>query len=88
MTPDFGNQIDPELFTVYSQVKDEKDLNYVRDEIIKTYKNYTKELIPQNKLDETRSRLRYGFSMAMNSNDAIAGTLARFISSATFARHD
>jgi zinc protease len=28
-------------------------------------------------LDETRSRMRYGFAMAMNSNDAIAGTLAR-----------
>jgi hypothetical protein len=30
-------------------------------------------------LDETRSRNRYGFAMAMNSNDAIAGTLASYI---------
>jgi zinc protease len=77
---DFGNQVDPELFAVYSQVKEEKDLQYVQDEITKTFQRYTKELIPQKKLDETRSRMRYGFSMAMNSNDAIAGTLARFIS--------
>ena len=33
----------------------------------------------QKQLDETRSRLRYGFVMGMNSNDAIAGTLARFV---------
>ena len=77
---DFGNQVDPELFAVYSQVKDIKDLDYVQNEIVATFKKFTKELIPQNQLEETRSRLRYGFAMGMNSNDAIAGTLARFIS--------
>lgn len=77
---DFGNQVDPELFAVYSQVKDLKDLDYVQNEIIKTYKSFTKNLIPQKELDETRSRLKYGFSLRMDSNVAIAGTLARFIS--------
>lgn len=77
---DAENHIDPELFTVEAQVKDIKDLDYVRDEIIKTYKRYATELIPQKQLDETRSRQRYAFSMAMNSNDAIAGTLASFVS--------
>ena len=77
---DFGNQVDPELFAVYSQVKDIKDLQYVQDEITKTFQRYTKELVSQSKLDETRSRMRYGFAMRMNSNDAIGGTLARFIS--------
>ena len=77
--PDFGNHLDPELFSVYAQVKDAKDLGYVENEIVKTFKKYTKELIPQKQLDETRSRMRYGFSMAMNSNDAIAGTLARYV---------
>lgn len=79
VAPQFENKIDPELFSVWAQVKDEKDLNYVRDEIIKTYKKYTKELIDQKQLDQTRSRLRYGFVMGMNSNDAIAGTLAAFV---------
>ncbi len=76
----FGNQVDPELFTVLARVKDPKDVNYVRDEILATYKRFTTELIPQAKLDATRSRLRYSFAMAMNSSDAIAGTLAPFIS--------
>jgi zinc protease len=76
---DGENKADPELFAVFSRVKDEKDVNYVRDEIIKTYKRYTQELIPQKKLDETRSRLRYGFAMAMNSNDAIADAIAPFV---------
>jgi zinc protease len=73
------NHIDPELFNAYAQVKDVKDLSYVQDEILKTYKRYTTELVPQKQLDETRSRLRYGFVLGMNSNDAIADTLAQFI---------
>jgi len=73
-------EVDPELFAVYSQVKEVKDLPYVQDEITKTFQRYSKELVSADKLNETRSRLRYGFAGAMNSNDAIAGTLARYIS--------
>ncbi len=73
------DHIDPELFSVYAQIKDVKDLDYVKDEITKTYQRYTTEVISQKQLDETRSRLRYGFSLGMNSNDAIAGTLARYV---------
>lgn len=76
---DSEDHIDPELFTAYAQVKDVKDLDYVKGELLKTYQRYTTELIPQTQLDETRSRLRYGFSLGMNSNDAIAGTLARYV---------
>lgn len=76
---DFENHVDPELFTVTAQIKNAADLNYVRDEIIKTYQRFATEPVPQKQLDETRSRQRYAFSMAMDSNDAIAGTLAQFV---------
>ena len=76
----FGNQVDPELFTVLARVKDPKDVDYVRDEVLATFKRFTSELVQPAKLDATRSRLRYGFAMAMNSSDAIAGTLAPYIS--------
>lgn len=75
-----ADHIDPELITAYAQVKDAKDLKYVEDEIVKTLKRYSTELIPQKQLDATRSRLRYGFIGGMNSNEAIAGTLAAYIS--------
>ncbi len=76
---DADNHIDPELFTAYAQIKDVKDMDYVQGEILKTYQRYTTELVPQKQLDETRSRLRYGFVLGMNSNDAIAGALAQYI---------
>ncbi|MDQ4122123.1 MAG: insulinase family protein [Acidobacteriota bacterium] len=79
ISPDFEDRIDPELFTVYARVKSDNDLNYVRDEIAKTFRRYTNETVPQKLLDQTRSRMRYGFALAMNSNDAIASTLAPYI---------
>ena len=78
--PDFSNQMDPELFVVLARVKDSKDVEYVRDQILATFKRYSTELIPQDKLNATRSRLRYSFAMAMDSSSAIASTLAPFVS--------
>ncbi|MGH9904466.1 MAG: M16 family metallopeptidase, partial [Pyrinomonadaceae bacterium] len=78
--PDFTNQMDPELFVVLARVKEAKDVDYVRDQILATFKRYTGEAIPDAKLDATRSRLRYLFAMAMDSSDAIASTLAPFVS--------
>jgi zinc protease len=78
--PDFSNQMDPELFVVLARVKDAKDVDYVRDQILATFKQFSSELIPAAQLNDTRSRLRYGLAMAMDSSAAIASTLAPFIS--------
>jgi zinc protease len=78
--PDFSNQMDPELFVILARVKDPKDVEYLREQILATFKRFTTELIPADKLNATRSRLRYGFAMAMDSSDAIASTLAPFVS--------
>jgi len=78
--PDFSDQADPEMFVVFARVKDPANVNFVRDRVLETFKKYTTEPIEQSKLDATRSRLRYGFAMAMNSNDAIARSIAPYIS--------
>ncbi len=75
----FDNQVDPELFTVFARIKDPKDADYVRDQILATFKRFTKELVPQQKLDATRSRLRYSAALAMNSSESLASALAPFI---------
>ena len=79
LAADFGHQADPELFTIYARVKDPAQVGAVRDAILKTFERYKTELIDQPKLDATRSRMRYGFAMAMNSNSAIAGAVAPYI---------
>ena len=75
----FSDRIDPELFYVESRVKDQKDVSYVRDQVLSTFKRYTTELIPQQKLNETRARLRYSFALSLDSSEAIAATLAPYI---------
>jgi len=76
---DFGHSMDPELFTVYARVKDPVDVSYVRDQIVKTFEKFKATPVDQAKLDSTRSRTRYGFAMAMNSNSAIAGAIAPYV---------
>src|SRR5687767_10595485 len=73
------NRMDPELFYVTARVKEEKDVDYVRQQILNTFQLFAKENVPQAKLDATRSRLRYSFALAMDSSEAIAGAMAPYI---------
>src|SRR2546422_9831699 len=75
----FGNHPDPELFTVSGRVKDGQDVDYVREQILATFKRFTDETVDLAKLDATRSRLRYSFALRMNSSSAIANALAQYI---------
>ncbi len=79
LVTDFGNHPDPELFTVYARVKDAKDVEDVREQILATFARFTKEAVDQAKLDATRSRIRYSFALRMNSSPAIAASLAPYI---------
>ncbi len=79
LTPDFGNHPDPELFTIYARVKDPKDIDDVREQILATFKRFSAETIDASKLDATRSRLRYSFALRMNSSSAVASALAPYI---------
>jgi zinc protease len=76
---DFANHPDPELFSVYARVKEPKDIDYVRDQVLATFKRFTEEVVDQAKLDATRSRIRYSFALRMNSSPAIANALAPYI---------
>ena len=79
LQPDFANHPDPELFTVYARIKDPKDIDYVREQILMTFERFTKEPVDQAKLDATRSRIRYSLALRMNSSSAIANVLAPYI---------
>jgi zinc protease len=76
---DFGNHPDPELFTTYARIKDGKDMDDVRNQILATFARFTKETVNVAKLDATRSRMRYRFALRMNSSPAIAASLAPYI---------
>ncbi len=75
----FSDRLDPELFYVEARVKDQADMDYVREQVLATFKRYTTELVPQDKLSATRSRLRYGFALSLDSSEAIASKLAAYV---------
>lgn len=79
LEPNFGSHPDPELFTVYARVKDVKDVDYVREQILSAFKQCTDETVDQSKLDATRSRVRYSFALRMNSSAAVASAVAPYI---------
>jgi zinc protease len=79
LMPSFDDALDPELFSVYARVKQTNDVEYVRDQILATFKRFATEKVSQAKLDETRSRLRYGTALGWSSSEAIAGFLAPYI---------
>ena len=70
---------DPKLLNIYTMVKDEKDIPYVRKEIDKTVEKFQKDLVEPENLENIKKRVRYSFLMNLDTPDHIAGGLARFV---------
>jgi len=49
------------------------------EQVLATFARFSREHVDQPKLDATRSRMRYGFALRMNSSPAIAAALAPYI---------
>ncbi len=79
LQPDFEDRVDPELFSVFARIKNPVDVEYVREELLKTFKRYSTEPVSQDKLDATRSRLRYGTALSLDSSQSIAKFLAEYV---------
>ncbi|MGV3773889.1 MAG: M16 family metallopeptidase [Verrucomicrobiales bacterium] len=75
----FDDQVDPELFAVVARVKSEKDVDYVREQIIATFQKFSKEPVSAERLEETKSRMRYQTALGWQSASSIAGFLASYI---------
>ena len=74
-----ANRTDPELFLVSAKVKEEKDVDYVRQQILDTFRRFSTTPVSQAKLDATRARLRYSFALGLDSSEAIAGAMAQYV---------
>lgn len=74
-----ANRTDPELFLVSARVKEEKDVDYVRQQIMETFKRFSTTPVSATKLDATRARLRYSFALGLDSSEAIAGAMAQYV---------
>jgi zinc protease len=79
LSVNFGDQVDPELFSVFARLKDPKDLADVRQQILGAFQRYRGERVSAEQLNATRSRLRYGTALGLDSSTAVAGFLAPYV---------
>ncbi len=70
---------DVPLFEIYSMVKKENDIPYVRDLIYKTLDEFKSTPVDDKKLNELKRRNKYSFLMGLDTPDRVAGGLARFV---------
>ncbi len=74
----FFDHKDPYLFLVAARLTDEAHAADVRDAIFTTLAQARRETVAPDKLEAVKSRLRYGFTAALSSSEAIARTLAAY----------
>jgi zinc protease len=75
----FEDHVDPYLLTVMARVKDPKDMNYVRQEIIKTFDSFKTAKVSKERLEAVKSNLKYTFALSMDNSQAIASTIAPYV---------
>ena len=70
---------DPYLFTVLSRIKKQDDMASVQEQILSTLTTFKDTPVPAEKLANTKKNLRYSVAMRIDSSEAIAGMLARYV---------
>src|SRR6185295_659574 len=60
---DFEDHRDPYLLTVAARVKDPKDVDYVKAELIKAFDSFKTGSVAADKLSAVKSNLKYGFAL-------------------------
>lgn len=70
---------DPNLFTIQVSMVDKADMPYVKAEIEKTITKVQTQGVDSAKLQRTKSNLKYGFAMSIDTPSAIAESLSHYI---------
>jgi zinc protease len=76
---DFEDHRDPYLLTVIARIKDPKDVEYVKSEIIRAFESYKTATVAADKLNAVKSNLKYGFALSLDNSESIAANLAPYI---------
>ncbi len=71
--------VDPSLFQITTRVKKAEDLDYVRDQVLETVKEFQEKPVDAARLDTVRKRLRYQVALSMDNSDTIAQILSRYV---------
>src|SRR6185295_9667456 len=71
--------VDPYLMTVIARVKNQKDVDHIRGEIMKTFDSFKTAKVETERLEAVKSHLRYSFALSLDDSQAIASNIAPFV---------
>ncbi|MBI5085525.1 MAG: insulinase family protein [Acidobacteria bacterium] len=75
-----ADHVDPYLFTVLARVKEDSDVPAVQQAILETLAGFAGQPVEAGRLEDVKSHLRYRFALGLNHSEAIASTLAHYVS--------
>jgi zinc protease len=75
----FPDRKDPGRLMIAARLTDVENAVSVRDSINATLLEARTKLVPESKVEETKSRLRYAFTSQLDNSSGIAGMLAGFV---------
>jgi len=73
------SNVDASLFEITARVKKAADLDYVRDRILETVKNFQEKPVDAARLEAVKKHLRYSAALGMDASDRVAQILAEFV---------
>lgn len=71
---------DPSLFRIFTRIKKDEDIEKVKQEIFNAIEKLKNEPVSPKKLYDVLSNMKYGFLHSLDNPDAIASTLAYYVS--------
>ncbi len=74
------DQADPPLFTLLTRVREPDKLEEVRAKLLAEVERISEELADSDKLEATKSRMKYQFLMGLDTADSVANTMAHYLS--------
>ena len=75
---------DPDLLSVYTMVSDPAEIDPVKGRILETAERFKEELVSEEKLDVTKSAMKYGFLMGLETaQDAAFALIGTVINTGT-----
>ena len=74
------DQADPPLFTVLTRVREPDKLEKVRAMLLAEMERISEELADSDKLEATKSHMKYQFLMGLDTADSVANTMAHYLS--------
>ncbi len=79
LSADAPDEVDPALFEITARVNRAGDADSVRDQIYAAVRSFQDKPVDPTRLDAVRRHLRSALALRMQSSDAIAAILARYI---------